>query len=58
MLYFFKLSYGSKFWNNLWNDDIGLYRRVTLTERLAQKLRKHEFLVITRDARLYPKFTS
>ena len=61
ILYFFKLPYGSNFWNNLRNDDINLHRRVTLAERLAKKLRKHEldlkFLVTTRDTEIYPKFT-
>ena len=58
---FFKLSYGSKFWKNLRNDDIDLYRRATLAERLAKKLRKHEldlkFLVTARDTGFFPKFT-
>ena len=61
ILSFFKLSYGSIFWNNLRNDDINLYRRVTLAERLAKKLRKHEldlkFLVTTPETGVYPKFT-
>ena len=42
ILSFFKLSYGSIFWNNLRNDDINLYRRVTLAECLAKKLKKHK----------------
>ena len=61
ILYFFKLSYVSNFWNNLRNDDIDLYRRATLAERLAKKLRKHEldlkFLVTACDTGVYPKFT-
>ena len=61
ILSFFKLLYGSSFWNNLQNDDINLYRRVTLAERLAKKLRKHEldlkFLVTTPETGVYPKFT-
>ena len=61
MLLFFRLSYGSSVWNNLRNDDINLYRRATLAERLAKKLRKHEldlkFLVRSRDTGVYPKFT-
>ena len=55
------MSYGSNFWNNIRNDDIDLYRRKTLAERLAKKLRKHEldlkFLVTARDTGVYPKFT-
>ena len=61
ILYFFKLSYGSSFWNNLRNDDINLYRRATLAEHLAKKLRKREldlkFLVTARDTGVYAKFT-
>ena len=38
ILYFLKLLYGLNFWNNLQNDDIDLYRRATLAERLAKKL--------------------
>ena len=61
ILYFFKLSYGSNFWNNLRNDDIDLYRRAALAECLAKKLRKHEldlkFLVTARGTGVYPKFT-
>ena len=47
ILHFFKLPYGSNFWNNLRNDDIDLYRRATLVERL----------VTARDTGVYPKFT-
>ena len=61
ILCFFKLSYGSNFWNNLGNDDINLYRREALAERVAEKLRKHEldvkFLVTAHDTGVYPKFT-
>ena len=35
ILYFFKLSYGSKFWNNLKNDNIDLCRKTALAERVA-----------------------
>ena len=60
ILYFFKLSYGSNFWNNLRNNDIDLYRRVKLAEHLAKKLRKHEldlkFFVTACDTGVYPKF--
>ena len=42
-------------------DDIDLYRRVTLAESLAKKLRKHEldlkFLITACDTGVYPKFT-
>ena len=59
ILSFFKLLYGSSFWNNLQNDDINLYRRVTLAERLAKKLRKHEldlkFLVTTPETGVYQR---
>ena len=59
ILCFFKLSYGSNFWNNLGNDDNNLYRREALAERVAEKLRKHEldvkFLVTAHDTGVYPK---
>ena len=55
------MPYGSNFWNKLQNDDINLYRRATLAEHLAEKLRKHEldlkFLVTDCDTGVYPKFT-
>ena len=55
------MPYGSSFWNNHRNDDINLYRRATLAERLAKKLRKHEldlkFLVTARGTGVYPKST-
>ena len=61
ILYFFKLSYGSNFWNNLQNDDTDLYNTATLAELWATKLRKHEldlkFLGTTCDTGVYPKFT-
>ena len=61
ILHFLKLSYGSRFWKNLPNDNIELYKTATLSECLAKKLRKHEldlkFLVTCRDTGVFPKFT-
>ena len=61
ILFLFKLSYDPRFWNNIRNSDFMLYKRVTSTERLAKKLKKHEldlrFLITSRDEGVYPKFT-
>ena len=61
IMYFFKLSYGSRFWRNLRNDNNILYKQATKIERLAKKLKKYEldlkFLVSCRDLGVYPKFT-
>ena len=61
IMYFFKLSYGSRFWCNLRNDNNILYKQATKIERLAKKLKKYEldlkFLVSCRDLGVYPKLT-
>ena len=58
--YFLKLSYGSRFWKNLRNDNIEFYKTAALSECLARKLRKHEldlkFLAKCRDTGFFPKF--
>lgn len=62
ILYFLKLPYSSQLYNNRRNDNINLYRKGTLGERLAKTLRRHEldlmFLVTARAAGVYPKFTN
>ena len=61
ILYFLKLPYSSQLYDNRRNDNINLYRKVTLGERFAKTLRRHEldlmFLVTARVAGVYPKFT-
>ena len=61
ILFLFDLSYDPRFWNNIRNSDFILYKRATLTERLAKKLRKHEldlrFLIMSHDEGIYPKCT-
>ena len=61
ILFLFKLSYSTRFWNNIRNSDFMLYKIVTSTERLAKKLKKHEpdlrLLITSRDEGVYPKFT-
>ena len=55
------MSYDLNFCNNLRKYDIDLYRRATLAERFAKKLRKHKldlkFFATARDTGVYPKFT-
>ena len=55
------MSCDSKFWKNLRNGDVDLYRRATLAQRSAKKLRKHELdlklSVAARDTAVYLKFT-
>ena len=36
------MLYRSKFWKNIQNDNIELHKIATLSEPLAEKLRKHE----------------
>ena len=38
IMYFFKLSYGSRFWRNLRNDNNVLYKQATKIERLWNKI--------------------
>ena len=60
-LFLFKLLHGSRSRNNLQNSDLMLYKRVTLTERLAKKSKKHEldfrFLITSLDEGVYPELT-
>ena len=60
-MYFFKISYGSRFWHKIQNDNNILYKQATKIERPAKKLKKYEldlkFLVSCRDLGVYPKFT-
>ena len=60
-LFLFKLLNGSRSRNNLQNSDFMLYKRVTLTERLAKKSKKHEldyrFLITSLDEGVYLKLT-
>ena len=60
VLFILRLSYGSKFWQNLQNDNPLIYKKAVKVERLAKKISKHEldikFLVNCRDEYVYPKF--
>ena len=40
IMYFFKLSYGSRFWRNLRNDNNILHKQATKIERLAKKVKE------------------
>ena len=61
LLFILRLSSGTKFWHNLWNDDPFIYKKAVIVERLANKLCKQEldinFLVNYRDEYVYTKFT-
>ena len=61
VLFILRLSYGSKFWQNLRNDNLLIHKKAVKVERLGKKISKQEldikFLVNCRDEYVYPKFT-
>ena len=42
ILFILRLSYGSKFWQNLRNDNPLIYKKAVKVERLAKKISKQE----------------
>ena len=60
-LFILRLSFGTKFWQNLRNDSPFIYKKAVIVERLAKKLCKPEldinFFVNCCDEYVYPKFT-